>query len=258
MLLSELLPTLDQIAPLKFAESWDNVGLLAGNRESTVKRVLLTIDLTKAVAGEAIAWKADLIVAYHPPIFKPLKRLDFTSPLGMVLTKGIAIYSHHTALDVADGGTNDILADAVEMTGRRPLKSVEIADNPHVGMGRIGKIARMSRRDLAEKVKKYFGLESLLVAGSLDLPVERVAVCAGAGGELIHQAIKLGADAIITGELRHHDALHVAQHGLTAYCLRHSTSERKVLQPLADKIRKFHPNLEYVVSEQDQDPFEFL
>jgi dinuclear metal center YbgI/SA1388 family protein len=86
---------------------------------------MLTIDYTPAVAKEAAKQKCDLIVAYHPPLFHPIKRLTSESPEALIfdaIRRGVAIYSPHTALDAADGGTNDVLADAIGIVDRKPLR----------------------------------------------------------------------------------------------------------------------------------------
>jgi dinuclear metal center YbgI/SA1388 family protein len=124
MNLSDLLPLLDHIAPTRYAEPWDNVGLLAGDPAQQVTRALLTIDYTPDVAAEAQQQSCDLILAYHPPIFDALKRLTAGSPVFDAIRRGVAIYSPHTALDVADGGTNDMLADILGLPAdaRQPLR----------------------------------------------------------------------------------------------------------------------------------------
>ncbi|MGN6370672.1 MAG: Nif3-like dinuclear metal center hexameric protein [Phycisphaerae bacterium] len=113
--LAELREALDSIAPTHLAESWDNVGLLSGHRSSLVKKVLVAIDLTPAVHDEAIRLGVDLLVVYHPPVFKPIRhlRIDGDEPPALAValaSYGIWIYSPHTALDTVEGGTNDVLA----------------------------------------------------------------------------------------------------------------------------------------------------
>ena len=112
---------LEALAPLHLAESWDNVGLLSGDDTKLIARVLLAVDVTPAVADEAVRTGADLLVSYHPPIFSPLKALrtsDRQAPALAVdlATRGIWVYAPHTALDTAAGGTNDVLAAAVGAT----------------------------------------------------------------------------------------------------------------------------------------------
>src|SRR4051812_16917027 len=129
MKLSEAIDALEAIAPTKYAESWDNVGLLAGDPSQEISSALLTIDYTPEVAAEAEGRRSDLIIAYHPPIFAALKRIT-TSDSGKLIfdaiRRNVAIYSPHTALDVADGGTNDMLADAVGIgADRQALKLIQ-------------------------------------------------------------------------------------------------------------------------------------
>jgi dinuclear metal center YbgI/SA1388 family protein len=122
MQLKELLEVLEAIAPTRLAEPWDNVGLLVGDPAQEVSRAMLTIDYTAEVAAEARSERCDLIVAYHPPIFEPLKRIGGSSLIHDAIRRGVAIYSPHTALDIADGGTNDMLADAMGLGDRQPLR----------------------------------------------------------------------------------------------------------------------------------------
>src|SRR4051812_42659787 len=119
--LAEITEAMERIAPTHLAEAWDNVGLLSGHRSSTVKKVLLSIDLTPAVHDEAIRLGADLLLVYHPPIFKPIKhlRIDGDEPPALAValaSYGIWIYSPHTALDTVEGGTNDVLAGRLGAT----------------------------------------------------------------------------------------------------------------------------------------------
>ncbi len=125
MKLHTISETLNDIAPLSLAEEWDNVGLLTGDPEQTVNSVMLTIDLTADVFAEAREAHVDLLLAYHPPIWEPLKRVVAgrePSPLLYELIRSqIAVYSFHTALDAVQGGVNDILAAVVGITQPRPL-----------------------------------------------------------------------------------------------------------------------------------------
>ncbi len=131
--LGEVTALLEKLAPLEYAESWDNVGLLLEPAEDRaqpgappdVRRVMLLVDLTERVLEEALAHGVDLVCAYHPPIFEPLKRLRAVAPnerIALAAARaGLAIYSPHTALDAAPGGVNDWLAEALGPGARRPL-----------------------------------------------------------------------------------------------------------------------------------------
>ena len=127
MQLLTILNTLGQIAPPRDAQPWDNVGLLAGDAAQEICRAMLCIDYTAAVAEEAKAAECELIIAYHPPLFKPISRITAAGPTQLLhdaVRRGVAIYSPHTALDVAEGGTNDVLAEAIGLVDTRPLVPV--------------------------------------------------------------------------------------------------------------------------------------
>ena len=115
MQLQRLIDAMEQIAPTRYAEPWDNVGLIAGDPSQIVRDVMLTIDYTPEVAREAAGLDCQAVIAYHPPIFDALKRVTSHGAASLIydaLRRGVALYSPHTALDVAPGGTNDVLADA--------------------------------------------------------------------------------------------------------------------------------------------------
>jgi len=168
--LEDVADAMERIAPTHLAESWDNVGLLSGHRTSLVQRILLTIDITPPVHDEAIRAGADLLISYHPPIFKPIKNLridgDEAPALAVALASyGIWVYAPHTALDTVEGGTNDVLARKVGATvtgsfSHYPakgefLKLVTFVPESHVeevadavfaaGAGRIGQRAKYKR-----------------------------------------------------------------------------------------------------------------
>lgn len=106
---------LREIADPSLAQEWDNVGLIAGDPRAACKGIALCIDMTSDVIDEAVGVGANLIVAYHPPIFRAVKRLvadsrETDSLVLRALHRGLHIYAMHTALDAADGGTNDVIA----------------------------------------------------------------------------------------------------------------------------------------------------
>ncbi|HEY4016178.1 MAG TPA: Nif3-like dinuclear metal center hexameric protein [Polyangiaceae bacterium] len=131
MRVADVARAMEAIAPARFAAAWDNVGLLVGDPAREVRRVLLAVDCTRAVLDEAVRTSCGAVVAYHPPIFDAQKRFVAGSIGYEAARAGVALYSPHTALDVAAGGTNDVLADAIGMTGRAPLRAVESADAEH-------------------------------------------------------------------------------------------------------------------------------
>jgi dinuclear metal center YbgI/SA1388 family protein len=264
MILKDILAALEAIAPLRYAEPWDNVGLIVGDPSAPVSRVLLAIDCTDAVGEEARREGCELVVAYHPPLFEAIKRVRHDSVVYRAIREGIAIYSPHTALDVARGGTNDVLADALGMTERTALRLSPVKDAPHaliappegVGIGRVGTLDSPTERSaLFNQIKRALGIEALLVAGPLEGKVTRAAVCAGAGRGLLDDAMAKGAELYLTGELPHHDALRAARAGMTVVCALHSNSERAALRSLKERLKGAVPGIVVRVSDADRDPF---
>ena len=350
---------LERIAPLSLAAEWDNVGLLIGQPDAPVRRLILTIDLTEDVLDEVVRAGAEMVMAYHPVIFKPISRVS-----GVVLSAaqaGVAVYSMHTALDAAAGGTNDVLAEAIGIAGARPLQPqagepecklvvfvperdlaavteaafgagagrmgrytecafrtpgtgtfrgepgsrpavgrpgrreevqewrvemvcprdrlgevlsavraahsyetpaidvVPLAAAPGpLGMGRIGRLKRpMEVSRFVGQVKRALGVRRILRAGRDSGKVGLVACAAGSAGSLYEAALAAEADAYVTGEMRHHDALAAAaaENRMMVLCVGHTNSERPVLAKLADRLRRELPALQVSLSRFDRDPF---
>jgi len=262
MRLADVLPVLESIAPLRLAEGWDNVGLLAGDPAAEVSSVLLCIDYTPAVAAEARAKGCGLVFAYHPPIFEGLKRVTAPGPIYEAIRDGIALWSPHTALDMAEGGTNDFLADVLGLEARAPLRAPGAKAGPapegeKLGLGRIGDLERpVSRSEMLARIKQGLGVSALLVAAPPEeREVRRVAAGAGACGNLVDDALTQRADLYLTGEMRHHDALRAARLGMTVVCALHSNSERAILPRIGARIAAALPGLGIEVSVEDRDPF---
>ena len=264
MKLSQVITTLDELAPLRYAESWDNVGLLVGDPLADIGKVLVTVDYTADVAAEAVAAGASLVVAYHPPLFAAVKRAPHDALWVDAVRRGIALYSPHTALDVAREGTNDFLADACGVSDslRSPLRPFAPrpgrTEPPGIGLGRVGDVDTIARRDLVERVKSKLNLSYVLVSGPVSGAATRVAVAAGAGGELLDDAIRAGADVFVTGEVRHHDALSAARRGVTVVATLHSNSERAAVRAYAGRLAALLPGVDVTTSAADADPFTVL
>jgi dinuclear metal center YbgI/SA1388 family protein len=124
MKIDQIAAEIEKTAPLKLAQDWDNVGFLIGDPEQEITRILMTIDITRDVVAEARAYKADLILSYHPAIWDGLKKITATGPTGVVyelIRAGIGVYSIHTSLDAAAGGVNDALADVLGLVECTPI-----------------------------------------------------------------------------------------------------------------------------------------
>ncbi|KAF8595835.1 NGG1p interacting factor 3 [Ceratobasidium sp. AG-I] len=257
------------IGPLRLAESWDNVGLLLESPVSkpSNKRILLTIDLTSAVADEALSTPTSLIVTYHPPIFSGLKSLTLGNPLQRSLLRcaaeGISVFSPHTALDSVRGGVNDSLAACLGDQSKVDILG-EVKEND-AGAGRLVTLSEpASLSTLCTRVKSYCGLEHLQVGIPLGLDshatsIRTIAICAGSGGSVLKGA---KADLYLTGEMSHHEVLATVAQGTSVILCGHSNTERPYLAALRQKLQEAlnqDPEIqgeqyEVVVSKSDVDP----
>jgi dinuclear metal center YbgI/SA1388 family protein len=238
------------------AEAWDNVGLLLGDPNGETSAVLLTVDLTPETVREAEQVGAKMIIAYHPPLFKPVKRMLAGDLAYECLSRGISVYSPHTALDAAEGGTNDTLAKLLDLQAPLPVRPNAMF--PKLGQGRVGH-TRATRSALILRVKEALSLGRLWVAGPYEQePVENVAVCAGSGADLLPDVIARKADVFVTGELSHHHALLAVRAKLTVIMTGHSNTERMALYPLARRLEERHADVKFSVSSVDRDPYRVL
>jgi dinuclear metal center YbgI/SA1388 family protein len=261
--LTSLISALKAIAPTQLAADWDNVGLLIeGTPNRKIETVFFCIDLTHAVLDEAIGAKADVIVAYHPPIFGGLKRLTRRSPgqhlMIRIIEAGISVWSPHTALDAAKDGLCDWLLDgAGEMKEREIIEACPAAvENLEVGMGRTGRLKEpVTLPEMVKRIKAFLGLENLRLASATrhaeGKAIKRVSVCPGAGGSLFTKV--RFTDLLITGEMRHHDVLGKLAAGTSVILTDHTNTERGYLPILAARVSEA-TGVKTHVSALDADP----
>lgn len=365
----DLVDAIELIAPPRLAQAWDNVGLIAGEPDIRLRRCLLCIDFMPPVAAEAIRRKCQAVIAYHPPIFKPVKSLRTGTGTGggpmdalyRAIRAGIAVYSPHTALDAAEGGTGDALAgllgariigpispdrvgtdetkvvvfvpaaqvervcgamfaagagriglyeecsfrlagtgtffggegtnprvgsrgrlEAVEelrvemVCGSRHLSSVISAlreTHPYEepafdlyplspkpaesrGIGRLAELPKpMALGTVASQLARAVKVKAAQVVGDMRRPVRTLAILVGAAGRIdIEFPRSQKADVLITGEIRHHDALAFAGSDWSAIALGHWASERPVLPRLAAVLEQSVEGVQAIVSTADRDP----
>lgn len=239
-----LLDALRDLCPPRLALEGDPTGLQLGDPARPVGRVLCALDLTAAVAEEARARGAELVVSHHAAIFRPLAALREDEARGRLLCAliraGTMVYVPHTALDVVEGGTNDWLAQAVGLQQVRVLDVTQREATPPRGIGRVGELpGPVTVRALAAALKARTGAPVVRVAApDLEAPVTRAAVLAGDGRRWIGKAAAAGAQALITGEADHHSGLQARELGLALIDLGHWGSEKQATALLAAGLRE--------------------
>lgn len=223
---------MNEIAPVKYAEEWDNPGLLLGDTNAPVKKIMLALDLMPEVAQQAIDAKVDMIITHHPVYFKLPKTLAITDIkmyfLYELIKHNIAVYAAHTNLDAAVGGVNDTLA---ELLGLTEVKALELADTEQA-IPRIGMLKEpMEVADFAAKVKEALGASgvSYTYGGK---PVYKVAVVGGGGISFLQDAMAAGADTLVTADVKFHAAQEALNMGMNVIDGGHQCTETPVLDKL--------------------------
>jgi dinuclear metal center YbgI/SA1388 family protein len=207
----EIVAILDRYFPPRLAEEWDAPGLSVGDPTAPVERVLFAVDPVMAVADEAADWSATMLVTHHPLMLRGVTSVAANTAKGAVVHRlilsGCALYSAHTNADAASPGVADALAEAIGLTGTRPL--VPDAAEPALGTGRVGVLASPTTlRQFAQAVADALPSTApgVRVAGDLDALIRTVAVLGGSGGSLLDAVAAADVDAYVTADLRHHPA----------------------------------------------------
>lgn len=247
-----------EFAPLELAEDWDNVGLLVGDPDGMVDRVMTCLTITPESAAEAVQKQADVIVSHHPLPFRPLKQLTTettTSRLLLQLIKaGVSVISPHTAYDSAQDGVNAQLAARFRLTETQPLIPSSSVD-PSLGAARIGLASEgETLQRLLNRAKAEFQLSNIRFVGSPHRLIKKVALCCGSGGSFLESAIQAGCDTLITGEATFHTCLEAKANDVALVLLGHHASERFAVEHLADVLDRRFQNVEVWASEDEVDP----
>lgn len=236
----QILDILNQIAPPELKEDYDNVGLLAGRPDRPVERIMVGLDLTEGLVREAAEWGAQLIVTHHPIFFRGRKNIREDDAEGAavcaLIRENMSLIAAHTNFDNAPCGVNDALAQALG------LEDVCVMEH---GM-RMGMLPEaMSPERFCDWTEEKLACRARMYVLSPETLIERVAVCGGAGGDFWTQAARAGAQAFVTGEIRHHDALAGTATGLCMVEAGHYETEHIAIKLLADGLQERINTLQY-------------
>ena len=263
MKVGEVLDYINELAPWGYAESWDNVGLMVGSRDSEVKKILLCLDVTSRVIKEAIDCNAELIVSHHPFIFSKLGRLDFDTMKGRqiqtLITKDINVISAHTNLDVAIGGVNETLAEVIGISDLKSLRTyIPDGYENDIGLGKLGSLKEEKAfNEFVDSLKENLNITNLRIIGTTPDTVKNVAVFCGSFDVDLNHLKRLGQDVLITGDLKYHDALDAREMGLCIIDVGHFSSEHVILSRLQNLFTEKFGSVEVVCSKMESDPFIF-
>ena len=259
---NDIVTFLETLAPRNMAEDWDNVGLLCGSSAAPVTKILVALDPFSSVCQEAAQLGAELIVTHHPLIFSPLKSVTDASSVGQcfhtLLKNGISAINAHTNLDMAPGGVNDVLAQALgleDITVPYPLGLD--ANGRAYGLLRTGTVASQPLDDFLSRVKERLGCPGLRYADG-GKPVHRVAVGGGACGSEWLQAVQAGCDTFVTADVKYNQFWDAQQAGLTLIGAGHFYTENPVVAVLAQKLQAAFPEIPVSISKTHRDCRKFF
>ena len=249
----EVYDFLDEIAPFETAMDFDNCGLLVGDFDRKVQKILLSLDITGNVCDEAGNLGVDLIISHHPIIFKPLRKLSFKHPVSKLAKYEISAICAHTNLDVAQIGVNYCLAKTLGLSNLSAL-----SHENECPLGLVGNLPKpMSSEDFGKSIKEKLLCEGIRYTKT-SKTVSKIAICSGAGGSLIENAFEKGADAFVTGEIRHSDILKSNEFGISIFDAGHFKTENVVINPLKKILENKFPQIKFFVSEVFSDNISYI
>jgi dinuclear metal center YbgI/SA1388 family protein len=207
--LRDVVAALEALYPPESAADWDRVGLVTGDPDQPVRRILFALDPTLAVIDEARRAGADLLVTHHPLLLRGVHSVATTTAKGASVTglvaAGVALYVAHTNADVADPGVSTVLADALGLSDQCPLSQIG-----GYAAGRFGTLpAEESLARFADRVADALPATAggVRVSGDPEGRVRTVAVMGGSGDDQFDAVRASGADVYVTADLRHHPVL---------------------------------------------------
>lgn len=244
MKLKDIITYADTIAPFALADDWDNIGLLVGAEDADVTKVMLALDITPAAVREARDQGAQLIISHHPVIFEPLRTLAPDTAEYLLAKYDIAALCLHTNLDRAEQGVNTALGRALG------LKNTVLYPDDYLLVGEPD--TSCAADEYAARIKEKLHAPSVRYT---DGAVTRVAVSSGGGGGGVELAEQYGFDAFVTGEMKHHQYLWAAAHGIAAFDAGHFSTEDVVIAPLRELFAAQFPAVEWRISEACSCPY---
>ena len=273
----EIVSAFEAVAPLALQESYDNSGLIVGDRDAEVTRALLCLDCTEAVVDEAIGKGCDVIIAHHPIVFGGLKRFTGGDYVQRTVIKAIqnniAIYACHTNLDnVLRGGVNERIAQQLGFDVERVLRPIAadfgsfassggVVDSEVFRTAGAGVLCNLQKPmnvlDFLQHVKERMGAEVVKYTKCDIEVVGKVAICGGAGSFLIGDALRAGADAFITSDVKYHEFFD-AQGKMLLCDIGHYESEKYTIDLFSNILSAKFPKFATIFAGTITNPIDYL
>lgn len=256
---NNIINEMELLAPTYLKEDFDNVGLMVGDKNKEVKKVLLALDCTLKVIEESKKENVDLIITHHPLIFKRPSSITTDTLQGKkiieLIKNDISLYSSHTNLDSVENGLNDTIVSILGFDNSKILEKNKRDDK--AGLGRIVSLKEsIQLEDLISKIKKSLNINNLRVVKGKD-KVNKIAIINGSGQDFIGKAVALGADCIITGDTTYHFASDYKEMEISILDVGHFASEQITFFNVMENLKEKFKDVEFITSTVEEDPFSF-
>lgn len=256
---NNIIKEMELLAPTYLKEDFDNVGLMVGDKNKEVKKVLLALDCTLKVIEEAKKENVELIITHHPLIFKRPSSITTDTLQGKkiieLIKNDISLYSSHTNLDSVENGLNDTIVSILGFDNFKILEKNKRDDK--AGLGRIVSLNEsIQLEDLISKIKKSLNINNLRVVKGKD-NVNKIAIINGSGQDFIGKAVALGADCIITGDTTYHFASDYKEMEISILDVGHFASEQITFFNVMENLKEKFKDVEFITSTVEEDPFSF-
>ena len=262
MKVSDILSYMEQLAPSYMKMDWDNVGLLCGDPDQEVTKILVALDPFEDTAREAAEIGAQLVLTHHPLIFRPCKTVTESDPVGRTIRymvkHDISAINAHTNLDCAPGGVNDVLAAMVGLTDVQVIDPQgEDGEGRPWGLLRMGTVKEQPLEEFLKTVKENLGCPGLRYAEG-GKTVHQVAVGGGACGSEMMDAIHAGCDTFVTSDLKYNQFWDAQDRGLNIIDAGHFYTENPVCTMLKAAMEEKFPEITTVISKKHGDCMKFF
>ncbi|XMB87311.1 Nif3-like dinuclear metal center hexameric protein [Mycoplasmatota bacterium WC44] len=253
MKLIKIIDLITEDFPLELQHENDNSGLQVGSVHKIIKRVLITLDITKDVIDEAIINEVDLILSHHPLNFNPLRNVNYDEYYGYLISKvienNISVFSMHTNYDKAEKGMNYQLV--------KNLGANDIMQSGYNDFLFTGKIKESDLTEFVDLIKNTYKRENIRYCGNSDVAISRIGIIGGSGGDYsdVDSAIKEGVDIFLTCDTKSSRMRYAVENGLNVLDLSHNIEEIFV-----DHMEKIisKTGIEVLKSNIQTDPYIFL
>lgn len=252
--MADVIAVMDEYYPPETAAAWDRVGLVLGEPAADIQRILFVVDVVPRTARQAIEVGAQMIIAHHPLMLRGVSSVAPTTFAGRIvhdlIQAGVALHVAHTNADIAPEGVNEALADLFDLRDRRPL-------GPE-GLGRAGTFAQpMTLREVVQLAAKVLPSTpwGVRAAGDPEGMVETLAVISGSGADALPYVRAVGAQAVVTSDIKHHYASDVMSSGGPAIIEAAHWATEWVWLPRVAGLLRDRLGVETIVSQLSTDPW---